>query len=163
MMDLDHISVIDSDGNPGDSVALADGAATLSFLASRLGRLPEPTRFDAYGFLTYDWNGLSLSMPITGGDATVSLSAGELNGLSLSTIAGIKVGSSESEVKAAASPDTEYRWPDGVTESFGLGARPHPGTKSLAHPGQQGVDFVEVTLKGGSVISIRNFGDWQDV
>jgi hypothetical protein len=163
VMDLDHIAVVNSDGTSGDSATLADGAATLSFLASHLGRLPEPTRYEVYGLLTYDWTGLSLTMPIAGGGAIVFMSTNELNGLTLGTIDGITIGSAQSEVEVAASPGTEYRSPDGVTVYFGLDARPHPGTESLAHPGQVGSDFVEVTVKSGVVTSLRNFGDWQDV
>ena len=96
--------------------------------------------------------------------ALLSMKASSLGGLALRTVEGIQVGSTESQVKAVASPGTEISVPALGSTYYGLEARTHPGTDSLSFPGRVGLDYVGVDVEGGVVDLITTpGGDWQDV
>ena len=164
VISLDAISVVNTDGSTGDSAPFSSGSATLALLTHVLGNAPTKTRDDHYGFTSYDWGALSMSITDVDGSALLRTTAPEIGGLALRTTEGIEVGSTLAEVKAVASPGTEFASSATSDVYFGLEARAHPGTESLTFPGRVGMDYVEVDLQGGVVVSLRTpFGDWQDV
>jgi hypothetical protein len=164
VLSLDDITVVNSDGSTADAAAFSDGAATVALLSRELGTPPTTTRNDDYGLTMYDWKGVGATLTDHDAGATVGFTRSELNGLALRTSEGIHVGSSLSEVRAVASPDTEYEPENSSDAYFGLEARPHPGTESLAVPGQVGKDYISVRLEHGIVVNIGTpGGDWQDL
>lgn len=164
VVSLDAISVMNNDGSTGDSAQFSSGSATLALLSRALGNTPTPVHLDAYGLTSYDWGALSLTVKTQDGSALVAITAAQLGGLTLRTAEGIHVGSTLAEVKAVASPGTEFASSATPDVYFGLEARAHPGTESLTFPGRVGQDYIEVDLKDGVVVSLRTpFGDWQDV
>lgn len=164
VISLDEISVMNNDGSTGDSAPFSDGSAVLALLSRVLGSTPSPARDDAFGSTRYDWGGLLMYSTDFDGTASVVFTAPELGGLALRTVEGIELGSTLAEVKAVASPGTEYA-PAGRSDAYyGLEARVHPGTDSLTFPGRVGMDYIGVALKDGVVISLAApGGDWQDV
>ena len=164
VVSLEAISVVNNDGSTGDSAQFSDGAATLALLSHALGSTPPPVHLDAYGITSYDWGALSLTVKTHDGSALVVMTAPELGGLALRSTEGIEVGSTLAEVKAVASPGTEFASSATPDVYYGLEARAHPATESLTFPGRVGQDYIEVDLRGGVVVSLRTpFGDWQDV
>ena len=163
VVSLDEITVVNSDGSTADSAPFRDGPATVALLSRALGSTPTPTRNDDYGFTDYSWEGVGVTLT-DDKSASVGFTVPELNDLALRTSEGIQVGSSLTDVKAVASPGTEYE-PEGSQDAyFGLEARPHPGTESLAIPGQVGLDFINIRLTNGLVVNIgAPGGDWQDL
>jgi len=163
VVSLASIGVTESDGSSGGSADFSDGSKTVALLSRVLGT-PSMTRDDHYQTTSYDWGAVRLLIPDFTGAGLVQITAAEVKGLTVRTTQGIHVGSTVAEVQAAASPGTENS-PAGTPDTYyGLDARPHPGTESLAFPGKVGSDFIEVHLVGGVVVGLRApFGDWQDV
>lgn len=164
VVSLDAVSVVNTDGSTGAIAQFSNGSATLALLSHVLGSTPTPAHDEHYLFTTYDWGALSMLVEDSDGTALVTLKARELGGITLRTIEGIEVRSTIAEVKAVASPGTEFAPSGGPDAYYGLEARPHPGTESLVFPGRVGSDYIEVDLKNGVVVGLRTpFGDWQDV
>ena len=164
VVSLDEISVTNSDGTTGDSAQFSEGASVLALLSRATGSTPTPVHDEHYGFTSYDWGGLGMTVRDSDGTAWVKITAPASHGIALQTSEGVHVGSTLAEVKAVASPDTEFS-PPGTSDTYiGLQARPHPGTDSLTFPGQVGLDYIDVDLKDGIVTQlIAPSGNWQDV
>jgi hypothetical protein len=167
VLSLDQIVVVNSDGSRGDSARLEDWSATLALLSTTLGRTPVPSEIDNYGFQSYDWGGISLTVQTaTSTSLGVTFKTPDIDGLALQTTEGIRVGSARAAVAIVASPGTEFEWDyQGTTDTrFGLQARPRPGNESLAFPDRVALDFVDIELSNGVVTSIGSpGGDWLDL
>ena len=159
VMTLDGVTLRNSDGSMGDTAPFSDGPGLLALLSHLFGTTPIP----APGTTDYDWGGLDLKL-FDDTTAGLVVTASEVASITVQTSEGIEVGSTQGQVKAAASSGTEFATPGTSLAYYGLQARPHPGTESLAHPGQVGSDYINVDLANNVVDSLyAPGGDWQDL
>jgi hypothetical protein len=165
VMTLDGLAIVNSDGTDGESVAFGDGPSVVAFLTSYLGPAKEITPVDHWGYEGHDWGTVALTIYTYDNSSYVAFRASAINGLELRTAGGITVGSGRDAVMAASPVDTGYDADgDGDTDEFGIEPRPVPGTDSLQHPGEVGIDYVDLYLVDDEVFRIHApAGDWRDL
>lgn len=165
IVSVDDIAVVDAGGVSLSSAPFTQAEAVIDFVTGLEGSAPEvdDSLLSHKGLVTYTWPGVRCI--VSGSEALLVVEVDEIGGLPLRTSDGIQVGSSRSDVLGLSPVDTgSDQDGDGTSDVFGLEARPAPGTESLVNPGQEGVDYIEVSLSGDAVVNIRApFGDYRDL
>ena len=134
-----------------------DGAVAL--LTDAFGSVPTEGTVDApYGGVNtrFDWDGARM---IVAHDVFWVDIAAVAPGTIFRTPEGIGIGSTRAEAMAAGAAERWDEDGDGVADYLSIGMREVPDTTSLAHPGEIGVVFVELTLTGDVVTELRGLSD----
>ncbi len=162
VLSLDGLVILDQNSAELRSASFADPDSTLALVSELMGSTPEPVDNRKFG-INYDWSTLRINVNF--GTASIRLLSADIAGLPVSTSEGIHVGSTRDDVLALTHVDTTYDGDgDGKPDSMGIEPRPAPGTESLAHPGQEGTDFIVVSFTGDTVTGISSPGsDWSDI
>ncbi|WP_345803134.1 hypothetical protein AAIB33_08670 [Microbacterium sp. AZCO] len=152
-----------------DSAPFTDSDAVLALLSKATGVTPEgeqldtPDGYDAY-FVKYQWDGISAIVDPQGGYASVAVTSAATGDVELTTAEGVSVGAPRDAVTAAGGWEVGDMDGDGVTDSFGLGSQEVPGTTSLTHPGEVGIEYVLLQMNGDTVGQIQSPGnDYSDI
>lgn len=167
LVSVTGLALVDTAGAVVRSVEFTDEDGTVAFLTEVLGAPPElDESHSVKGILAHRWPGATCS---TGrfSRAFVVFESASVSGLVVQTVEGIHVGSSRDEVLAVGSFYAEGSYDsdaDGLPEQYAIDVVPHPGSKSLSFPGEEGVDFVRLFMDGDAVTAILAPGsDWTDI
>jgi hypothetical protein len=161
LVSLDDLTVVDAEGAPLSSVPLSEPDLLIDFLTQLEGAAPTVVDNRKFG-MSYTWAGASVVVNFE--LAFFRATAPTIGGFPVVTSQGIKIGSTQAEVLALGPVDPGYDGDgDGQSDYLGLEARVRPGSESLVTPGQEGIDYIEVTFTGDLVSSISLGNDWYDV
>lgn len=130
-----------TDGTVLQAVPFDDAPTILSVLIDALGDVPAATPMPAYPIVTYEWDGLNLSIT-SDTYASIAFTAATAGTLALETAGGVQVGMTRDEALAAgatAGPDLAE---DGVADYLMLDPSTNPDATSLEQPGKPGTDFI---------------------
>jgi hypothetical protein len=144
------------EGGAGDeSISLEDPEALLQLVEQLTGQprtgvdIEDPWgQGDVMG-VKYEWADIIVS--VFGERANLIVRTPALGDVPVSTEEGITVGSSRSEALAAGARDGWDADGDGVADFLELGAREVPGTQSLSRPGEVGIEYLSLGMKGDVV------------
>jgi hypothetical protein len=142
-----------------ESAALEDPDAVLALVEELTGQarvgvdIPNPWgEGDPVGTL-YEWDGVTVS--VIGERASLVVRAATVGGASFQTEQGVAVGATRAEAVAAGAWDDWDEDGDGVADYLGIGEREVPGTESLSRPGETGIEYVMLGVKGDVVEQIH--------
>lgn len=162
-----HEVVIGLDGltvDDGAVVSYDDADAVIAALTDALGAPPTEAPVEGpYGsvFDGYDWAGLK-ALKV---DARIGVTA-SANGptVTFTTPEGLGLGSTREEAMAAGAEDEYDEDGDGVADYLKIGMREVPGTSSLVHPGEVGVEYIALKLSDDKIVQINSSGnDFSDI
>ncbi len=147
---VDGISI---DG--GTLLSTREPEETLAALEQLLGARPEPEQPDpAYDIVFYDWGPVSASV-VSGTSISLTF-ADTATGLTVVLANGIGLGSTREEAMAAGA---EAGWDedgDGIADYLSIEHREVPGTVSLARPGEEGVEYIQLKITDDVVGELSN-------
>lgn len=163
----DRVVVISVDGLSVDgtrAISYTDAEGAVAALTDVFGSAPVEGPVEGpYGgvYSGFDWEGTKATVRETRIDLVVSADA---TGVTFRTPEGIGIGSTRAEAMAAGA---EAGWDedgDGVADYLGLGMREVPGTSSLVHPGEVGVEFIDLQITDDVVTRLSTGGnDFSDI
>lgn len=159
VVSIDGVSLVD--GDTTTTAGFDDAAALLALLEDATGEAPDPTPLeDPPGYdmnlIAYDWDGVRVLMDESGtGYASIAVTSATMDGVPIATAEGLAVGSSRADLTAAQGWDQWDEDGDGIADYLGLGHQEVPGTVSLAHPGEVGIEFVLFQVTGDVVTQFQ--------
>lgn len=109
----------------------------------------------------FDWEGTKATVRETRVDLVVSEDA---SGVIFRTPEGIGIGSTRAETMAAGAEDGWDEDGDGIADYLSIGMREVPGTSSLVHPGEVGVEYIDLKITDDVVTRLSSGGnDFSDI
>lgn len=161
LMSLDGLTVVDDADAPLSSVLFSEPDLLIEFITQLEGAAPTVVDNRNFG-MSYTW--ADASVVVNFGLAFFRATSPAIGDLPVVTSQGIRIGSTRAEVLALGPVDPAYDGDgDGQSDYLGLEVRVRPGSESLVTPGQEGIDYIEVTFTGDLVSSIGLGDDWYDV
>lgn len=145
----DRVVVISVDGLSVDgapTISYTDSNGAVAALTDAFGSAPvEGPVEGAYGsvYAGFDWEGTKATIRETRIDLVVSADA---TGVTFRTPEGIGLGSTRAEAEAAGAQAGFDEDGDGIPDHLGIGMREVPGTSSLVHPGEVGVEYIDLRI-----------------
>ncbi|MHC9045474.1 hypothetical protein ACYX8G_12870 [Microbacterium saperdae] len=163
----DRIIEVSVDGlsiDGGAAITYRDPDGAVALLTDAYGSAPEEGTVDApYGGVNsrFDWGGAWL---IVDQDLLWVQISADAPGAMFRTPEGIGIGSTRAEAMAAGAADVWDEDGDGVADYLSIGMREVPDTQSLVHPGEVGVEYIELQITGDVVTGLRGVGnDFTDI
>lgn len=163
----DQTVVISVDGitiDGGPLVPFRERELVIDALSDAMSVAPEEEPLEGpYGgeYTAYVWEGLRA----TDDESRIVVSVkADAPSVTFTTPEGVGLGATRDEARSAGAEDEWDEDGDGIADYLKIGMREVPGTQSLAHPGQVGVDYVLLVLTENVVTGIQSgANDYADI
>ncbi|MFK0239545.1 hypothetical protein ACIQTX_01705 [Microbacterium sp. NPDC090281] len=162
-----HIIQISVDGlsiDDGPVITYREPDGAVAALTDAFGSAPTEGPVEGpYGsvYAGFDWEGTKATVQETYFYLSVSADA---PGVTFRTPEGIGIGSTRAEAVAAGAVDGWDEDSDGVADYLSIGMREVPGTESLEHPGEVGVEYINLKITDDTVTRLSSGGnDFADI